>query len=189
MTRTAIAVFAALVLAPASAAAADNLAGQASVIDGDTLEIHGTRIRLWGIDASESSQLCRGEDSLQYRCGAKAANDLDAFIARRSLNCTPSRWTSMGGQWQLAQSAMSIWASGWCAMVSQSTGRKILGGDMTLSNAKLNTPGEGCGQGAMSSPGFSASVSGEVGNRVTVRTTRTPILENEPQGRSNVQPL
>ena len=89
MTRMAIAVLAALTLVPPSADAADNLAGQASVVDGDTLEIHGTRIRLWGIDAPESSQLCRGEDSLQYRCGAKAANDLDAFIARRPVNCSP----------------------------------------------------------------------------------------------------
>src|SRR5579862_9995359 len=72
-----------------SQALADDLIGQASVIDGDTLEIHGTRIRLWGIDAPESSQLCRGEDSLQYRCGAQAANDLDAFIARRPVNCSP----------------------------------------------------------------------------------------------------
>src|SRR5246500_2795882 len=89
MTRITIAVLAALILAPTSAAAADNLAGQASVVDADTLEIHGTRIRLWGIDAPESSQLCRGEDSLQYRCGAQAANDLDAFIARRPVNCSP----------------------------------------------------------------------------------------------------
>jgi endonuclease YncB( thermonuclease family) len=87
--RIQLALLAALMLAPASAAPADNLAGQASVIDGDTLEIHGTRIRLWGIDAPESSQLCRGEDSLQYRCGAKAANDLDAFIASRTVNCLP----------------------------------------------------------------------------------------------------
>ena len=29
------------------------LAGRASIIDGDTLEIHGSRIRLWGIDAPE----------------------------------------------------------------------------------------------------------------------------------------
>jgi endonuclease YncB( thermonuclease family) len=70
-------------------ALADDLIGQASVIDGDTLEIHGVRIRLWGIDAPESTQLCRGEDSLQYRCGAQAANDLDAFIARRPVNCMP----------------------------------------------------------------------------------------------------
>ena len=72
-----------------SPALADDLIGQASVIDGDTLEIHGTRIRLWGIDAPESTQLCRGEDSLQYRCGAKAANDLDTFIARRPVSCMP----------------------------------------------------------------------------------------------------
>jgi endonuclease YncB( thermonuclease family) len=71
-----------LFLVPTRAAIAADLSGQASIIDGDTLEIHGTRIRRWGIDAPESSQLCRGDDSLQYRCGAKAANDLDAFIAR-----------------------------------------------------------------------------------------------------------
>src|SRR6201982_3149750 len=78
-----------MLLLLSGAALADDFVGQASVIDGDTLEIHGTRIRLWGIDAPESSQLCRGEDSLQYRCGAKAENDLDAFIARRPVSCTP----------------------------------------------------------------------------------------------------
>jgi endonuclease YncB( thermonuclease family) len=51
---------------------ADDLTGQASVIDGDTIDVRG-----------------RGEDSLQYRCGAMAANDLDAFIARRPVSCTP----------------------------------------------------------------------------------------------------
>src|SRR6201984_325198 len=67
----------------------DDLTGQASIIDGDTLEIHGSRIRLWGIDAPESSQLCRGEDSLRYRCGAKAANDLDRFMRSRPVSCIP----------------------------------------------------------------------------------------------------
>jgi endonuclease YncB( thermonuclease family) len=53
----------------AVSASAEGLTGRASVIDGDTLEIHDTRIRMLGIDAPESSQLCRGEDSLPYRCG------------------------------------------------------------------------------------------------------------------------
>jgi endonuclease YncB( thermonuclease family) len=68
---------------------AGDLTGQASIIDGDTLEIHGTRIRLSGIDAPESTQFCRGEDSLPHRCGAKAANELSAFIARRPVTCVP----------------------------------------------------------------------------------------------------
>jgi endonuclease YncB( thermonuclease family) len=78
-----------MVLASSGAASPTELAGQASVIDGDTLEIHGTRVRLWGIDAPETTQLCRGADSNLYRCGAKAANELDAFVARRPLSCKP----------------------------------------------------------------------------------------------------
>ena len=76
-------------VALSGSALADDLIGKASVVDGDTLELHGTRIRLSGIDAPESSQLCRADDSLQYRCGAKSANELDAFIAKRTINCSP----------------------------------------------------------------------------------------------------
>jgi endonuclease YncB( thermonuclease family) len=83
------AIVAAVMLAVTSTAAADDLTGQVSIVDGDTLEIHGTRIRLWGVDAPESSQLCRGEDSLQYRCGAQAANDLYDYIAKRPVDCLP----------------------------------------------------------------------------------------------------
>src|SRR3546814_567139 len=43
----------------AAAVPAEAIAGQASVIDGDTIEIHETRIRLHGIDAPESDQLDR----------------------------------------------------------------------------------------------------------------------------------
>jgi len=78
-----------MVLASSGVALPAELTGQASVIDGDTLEIHGTRVRLWGIDAPESTQLCRGADSNLYRCGAKAANELDAFIAQRPVSCKP----------------------------------------------------------------------------------------------------
>ncbi len=59
----------------------------ASIIDGDTLEIHGTRIRLWGIDAPASDQLCRNYGGEHYRCGQDAANQLDTFIARRPIEC------------------------------------------------------------------------------------------------------
>ncbi|MEH2472081.1 endonuclease YncB(thermonuclease family) [Nitrobacteraceae bacterium AZCC 2161] len=78
----------ALIAATGPAAAAD-VVGQASVIDGDTIEIHGTRIRLFGIDAPESDQTCHDDDGKLYRCGQKAANELSAFIGAKTTSCTP----------------------------------------------------------------------------------------------------
>jgi len=69
---------------PANAA---DLSGRASIVDGDTLDVHGERIRLWGIDAPESTQLCRGRDRKPYRCGALAANTLDAFTRGKTVRC------------------------------------------------------------------------------------------------------
>lgn len=49
--------------------------GQASVIDGDTPEIQGSRISIFGIDAPESDQLCHDERSNYYRCGIVALSN------------------------------------------------------------------------------------------------------------------
>jgi endonuclease YncB( thermonuclease family) len=43
-----------------------DIAGVASVIDADTLEIHGTRIRLHGVDAPESGQQCNRADGTSW---------------------------------------------------------------------------------------------------------------------------
>ncbi len=45
-----------------------DVAGTASVIDGDTIEVHGQHIRLHGIDAPEGRQLCR-LDGKPWQCG------------------------------------------------------------------------------------------------------------------------
>lgn len=73
-TRTRLALALLLIAAPAAALDRQPIAGQASVIDGDPLEIHGQRIRLCGIDASESRQLCGdGAGTLTLRPGGSAS--------------------------------------------------------------------------------------------------------------------
>jgi endonuclease YncB( thermonuclease family) len=68
----------------------ERVAGIASVIDGDTVEIHGTRIRLHGIDAPESGQTCHRSTGEPYRCGQTAALALAEFIGRKTVVCDPS---------------------------------------------------------------------------------------------------
>lgn len=55
--------------------------GFASIVDADTISIHGTRIRLDGVDAPESWQTCHDAAGKLYRCGARAAEALDALLA------------------------------------------------------------------------------------------------------------
>ena len=60
------------------------LIGRASVTDGDTIEIHGERIRFNGIDAPESAQTCNDRNGKAFRCGAQAAEALAGFLAQAS---------------------------------------------------------------------------------------------------------
>lgn len=78
----------ALILSP-TVAWASEIIGRASVIDGDTIDIQGVRIRFDGIDAPESRQRCLTSAGEHYRCGKTSAEALDAFLAQsRPVSCT-----------------------------------------------------------------------------------------------------
>jgi len=70
------------------AAAGTRLQGAAHVIDGDTLDIQGTRIRLSGIDAPESKQTCQDAQGIPYDCGADATQALIRRTGTQTVTCT-----------------------------------------------------------------------------------------------------
>lgn len=79
--------FLALLISAGQANAEDITVGRASIVDGDTLDIHGQRFRLQGIDAPESRQFCEDESGEPYRCGQQAALALADFIGQANVAC------------------------------------------------------------------------------------------------------
>jgi endonuclease YncB( thermonuclease family) len=77
-----------LILFPAGQTAArEPVTGQARVIDGDTLELAGARVRLEGIDAPEAAQSCPRRLVGTWACGKAAARRLARIVDGKTLRC------------------------------------------------------------------------------------------------------
>lgn len=63
-----------------------DFSGLAVVVDGDSLELLGERIRLVGIDAPELAQTCRSLSG-EAPCGEMAAAHLDRLIGAQTIVC------------------------------------------------------------------------------------------------------
>ena len=71
-----------------SLAQAVELSGVPRVVDGDTLTIGASRVRLDGIDAPETDQICLNAKSVRWACGIDARDQLAAHIAGRVISCS-----------------------------------------------------------------------------------------------------
>jgi endonuclease YncB( thermonuclease family) len=72
--------------APQQQSRSFDIAGVARVIDGDTLDVGGVRIRLNGIDAPEAKQSC-GAPGRTYACGDRATEALRGILRDRTVLC------------------------------------------------------------------------------------------------------
>ncbi len=65
---------------------AQAVSGNAEVMDGDSLVVGGTKVRLFGIDAPEYDQQC-SKDGQDWPCGQEAKRQLEAIVSGQRLEC------------------------------------------------------------------------------------------------------
>jgi endonuclease YncB( thermonuclease family) len=73
-------------------ASADTLSGTPRIVDGDTIHIDQTKIRLHGIDTPETSQECINQAGESYSCGEAATAALRTLIGSQSVRCEGSTY-------------------------------------------------------------------------------------------------
>ncbi|MGF1554411.1 MAG: thermonuclease family protein [Paracoccaceae bacterium] len=88
--RRALAALVLLAMAAAAFAPTDGgpaLADGVRVVDGDTLEVSGRKIRLHGVDAPEKAQTCLDACRRVVRCGVVATEAMERLVAKGRLAC------------------------------------------------------------------------------------------------------
>ena len=71
----------------ATSASSEVLRGRALVIDGDTLEVRGQRVRIEGIDAFEMAQICVKPDGKRWKCGAAGKSFVERLTRGKTVRC------------------------------------------------------------------------------------------------------
>ena len=88
------------------------LAGAARVLDADTLEMAGHRVRLAGMDAPEKRQACR-RNGRRYQCGVAATQALRRRIGGQAITCAVSGQDRHSRLLAVCQGADGTELNGW----------------------------------------------------------------------------
>ena len=80
-----VGILAPLMLGSVAAQAVADISGVPKIIDGNTLIIGPTKIRLTRIYAPESDQVCLNAKNIRWNCGIEARDQLAAHMAGKSL--------------------------------------------------------------------------------------------------------
>lgn len=127
--------------------AAHEISGAVRVVDGDTLAIGSSRIRLQGLDAPEMGQQCR-QSGRSYDCGRQARDALVEAIDGGTIACKARRKDRYGR-------LVAI-----CYLGDVDLGRRIVeegwavaSGDYDLAERLARTAGRGIWAGEFERPG------------------------------------
>ena len=91
------------------------------ILDADTIEISGNKVRLNGIDAPETSQRCKNGNQIFYNCGKMATTELKKLVSSmpdKAIKCTAIGTDEYGriiGDCTIGQININSWLvrSGW----------------------------------------------------------------------------
>jgi endonuclease YncB( thermonuclease family) len=87
--RLALTTLTLLIALVTAAPAADVISGVPYIVDGDTLSIGNLKIRLEGIDAPETDQICLDQNAATWTCGVVVRDRLAERVGKHSIDCTP----------------------------------------------------------------------------------------------------
>lgn len=106
---------------------AEQHTGSTRVIDGDTLDVAGSRVRLYGIDAPEAAQTCR-RNGRNWACGADAEEALVSAVAGQAVRCEEQdrdRYGRVVGICWVGSENLNAWMveNGWAVAYRQYGGK------------------------------------------------------------------
>ncbi|RXH36705.1 hypothetical protein XH99_06990 [Bradyrhizobium nanningense] len=105
----------ALITSPVCAA---TLSGVPRILDGNTIEIEQTTVRLWGIEAPETDQICLDARGRKWACGVAARDQLIKHSNGQTWACQTQRLDEYGralGSCLIDGEDVNVWMvrSGW----------------------------------------------------------------------------
>jgi endonuclease YncB( thermonuclease family) len=91
-------IIVALAVACCASACAQTLTGTATITDADTIVVGGETIRLQGVDAPETDQICLDSRGAVWNCGIDARDRLIRHIGSRQTSCV-TNGKDVFGRW------------------------------------------------------------------------------------------
>lgn len=100
------------------------VSGKVRVVDADTLDVGGTRVRLRGIDGVEKNQTCQDNAGTEWPCGQLAFERLDMAFGGEDMRCfvqDTDRYGRAVADCEIAGISVNYWVirNGWAVAYSR----------------------------------------------------------------------